>query len=122
MEQPKLIPRDNGRVLDLMQGSQLIQSFELVSAGLWAAFKGEGQSNLLHNADARAVQTSAAMALAKAEHFYRENGPLNKTEQRVAKAIEADDDTELRLLLGSPMLRSSLSQQVTRKSMERGLL
>lgn len=118
---PKLIERDGGRVLDLMQGDEVLQSFELVSAGLWAAFSGEGQRNLLHNRDALAVLNEAVMAHMSAEHHYRETGPLNEVEKRVAPAIENNDDDELLLLFQSPMLRSSLSDQLTRKYIERGL-
>ena len=122
MLEPRLVDRDDGRVLDLMQGDEVLQSFELVSAGLWAAFKGEGQRNLLHNPDAQEVLGEAVMAHMRAEHHYRETGPLNQVELRVAPAIENNDDYELLLLFQSPMLRSSLHEQVIRKYIERGLM
>jgi len=91
--------KDNGRTLDLIVNGKVTETFELVSQGLWNAFKGkpEAQENLLRNNDARKVNEQAQKALKTATFKHKELAPLSRMELGALKAINENNIEELRL-------------------------
>jgi hypothetical protein len=91
--------KDNGRTLDLIVNGKVTETFELVSQGLWNAFKGrpESQENLVRNNDARKVNEQAQKALSTATFKHKELAPLSRMELGALKAINENNIEELRL-------------------------
>jgi hypothetical protein len=122
---PELIESDNGRVLTLMVNGEPVQRFDLVSAGLWACFRGDALDALLRNERAMSVRYEAEAALSRALYEYREVAPLNRVETWVVEELDAYEqcrdgfDVECmrrraQLLFDGGQLRNSIALRLSR--------
>jgi hypothetical protein len=87
----------DGHVLHLMVNDKIAKTFELVSQGLWNAFKGkpDAQENLLRNKDALEISDLAQTELRRAEYTHREFAPLSRMEQGAIKAINENNQEDI---------------------------
>ena len=88
---PELRDREGGRVVDLVVNGKVVRSFELVSPGLWNAFKGDARDNLLNNEGPTRKREEAQDALDKELWTYKERAPLNGVERGVLQRLESGD-------------------------------
>ena len=117
-EEPYL--KENGRTLDLIVNDKVTKTFELVSQGLWDAFKGrpEGQENLLRNKEPKEVRQQAQQELAKARLLHTEYAPLTRNEKLALQAVADKDMDTLRLYERSTSLRQSIFQIVIQATID----
>jgi len=117
-EEPYL--KENGRTLDLIVNGKVTKTFELVSQGLWDAFKGrpEGQENLLRNKEPKEVRQQAQQELTKARLLHTEYAPLTRNEKLALQAVADKDMDTLRLYERSTSLRQSIFQIVIQATID----
>jgi hypothetical protein len=110
---PKLV--ENGRTVDLVVNGKVTKTFELVSQGLWDAYKGrpESQENLLQSAAARKVRDEASQALKDSNWVYSEQAPLSRVEQEAIKALASNDTSMMQRIVTNLTIRDSVLRMLS---------
>ena len=106
---------NNGRTLDLVVDGKVTKTYDLVSQGLWDAFKGrpEAQENLLQSAAARKVKDEANQALKKANWVYSEQAPLSRVENEAIKALANNDTSMIKRIVSNVTIRDSVLRMLS---------
>jgi len=110
---PKLV--NNGRTLDLVIDGKVTKTYDLVSQGLWDAFKGrsEAQENLLQSAAARKVKDEANKALKTADRIYSEQAPLSRVENEAIQALANNDTSLMKRIVTNLTIRDSVLRMLS---------
>jgi len=113
IQAPQLV--NNGRTMDLVVNGEVVKTYDLVSQGLWDAYKGrpDSQENLLQNQGPRQIRSEAIEALEDARRVYSEQAPLSSAEQKAITALENNDTTQLKLLVQNQSLRDSFLRMIS---------
>ena len=113
VQAPELV--NNGRTMDLVVNGEVVKTYELVSQGLWDAYKGrpDSQENLLQNQGPRQIRSEATEALEDARRVYSEQAPLSSAEQKAVTALENNDTAQLKLLVQNQSLKDSFLRMIS---------
>ncbi len=113
VQAPELV--NNGRTMDLVVNGKVVKTYELVSQGLWDAYKGkpDSQENLLQNQGPRQIRSEATEALEDAQRVYSEQAPLSSAEQKAVTALENNDTAQLKLLVQNQSLKDSFLRMIS---------
>ena len=113
VQAPQLV--NNGRTMDLVVNGEVVKTYDLVSQGLWDAYKGkpDSQENLLQNQGPRQIRFEAIEALEDARRVYSEQAPLSSAEQKAITALENNDTAQLKLLVQNQSLRDSFLRMIS---------
>jgi hypothetical protein len=113
VQAPQLV--NNGRTMDLVVNGEVVKTYDLVSQGLWDAYKGrpDSQENLLQNQGPRQIKSEAIEALEDARRVYSEQAPLSSAEQKAITALENNDTAQLKLLVQNQSLRDSFLRMIS---------
>jgi hypothetical protein len=113
VQAPQLV--NNGRTMDLVVNGEVVKTYDLVSQGLWDAYKGkpDSQENLLQNQGPRQIRSEAIEALEDARRVYSEQAPLSSAEQKAITALENNDTAQLKLLVQNQSLRDSFLRMIS---------
>lgn len=106
---------NNGRTLDLVINGKVTKTYDLVSQGLWDAFKGrpEAQQNLLQSAAARKVKDEANEALKDADRIYSEQAPLSRVENEAIQALANNDTLLMKRIVSNVTIRDSVLRMLS---------
>jgi hypothetical protein len=113
VQAPDLV--NNGRTLDLVIDGKVIKTYDLVSQGLWDAFKGrpEAQENLLQSAAAKKVKDEANEALKDADRIYSEQAPLSRVENDAIQALANNDTSLMKRIVTNLTIRDSVLRMLS---------
>ena len=113
VQAPQLV--NNGRTMDLVVNGEVVKTYDLVSQGLWDAYKGkpDSQENLLQNQGPRQIRSEAIEALEDARRVYSEQAPLSSAEQKAITALKNNDTAQLKLLVQNQSLRDSFLRMIS---------
>ena len=113
VQAPQLV--NNGRTMDLVVNGEVVKTYDLVSQGLWDAYKGrpDSQENLLQNQGPRQIKSEAIEDLEDARRVYSEQAPLSSAEQKAITALENNDTAQLKLLVQNQSLRDSFLRMIS---------
>ena len=113
VQAPDLV--NNGRTLDLVIDGKVIKTYDLVSQGLWDAFKGrpEAQENLLQSAAAKKVKDEANEALKDADRIYSEQAPLSRVENDAIQALANNDTLLMKRIVTNLTIRDSVLRMLS---------
>ena len=113
VQAPKLV--NNGRTLDLVIDGEVTKTYDLVSQGLWDAYKGrpEAQENLLQSAAARKIKDEATKALKTADRIYSEQAPLSRVENEAIQALANNDTSLMKRIVTNLTIRDSVLRMLS---------
>jgi hypothetical protein len=113
VQKPDLV--NKGRTLDLVVDGKVTKTYDLVSQGLWDAFKGrpEAQENLLQSAAARKIKDEANEALKNADRIYSEQAPLSRVENEAIKALANNDTLLMKRIVSNVTIRESVLRMLS---------
>lgn len=112
-QEPKLV--NNGRTLDLVIDGKVTKTYDLVSQGLWDAYKGrpEAQENMLQNQGPRQIRSEAIEALKDAQRVYSEQAPLSRVENDAIQALANNDTSLMKRIVTNLTIRDSVLRMLS---------
>jgi hypothetical protein len=113
VQAPKLV--NNGRTLDLVIDGKVTKTYDLVSQGLWDAYKGrpEAQENMLQNQGPRQIRSEAIEALEDAQRVYSEQAPLSRVENDAIQALANNDTSLMKRIVTNLTIRDSVLRMLS---------
>jgi len=113
VQAPKLV--NNGRTLDLVIDGKVTKTYDLVSQGLWDAYKGrpEAQENMLQNQGPRQIRSEAIEALKDAQRVYSEQAPLSRVENDAIQALANNDTSLMKRIVTNLTIRDSVLRMLS---------
>ena len=113
VQEPKLV--NNGRTLDLVIDGKVTKTYDLVSQGLWDAYKGrpEAQENMLQNQGPRQIRSEAIEALKDAQRVYSEQAPLSRVENDAIQALANNDTSLMKRIVTNLTIRDSVLRMLS---------
>jgi hypothetical protein len=106
---------NNGRTLDLVINGKVTKTYDLVSQGLWDAYKGrpEAQENMLQNQGPRQIRSEAIEALKDAQRVYSEQAPLSRVENDAIQALANNDTLLMKRIVTNLTIRDSVLRMLS---------
>ena len=113
VQAPELV--NNGRTMDLVVNGKVVKTYELVSQGLWDAYKGkpDSQENMLQNQGPRQIRSEAIEALEDAQRVYSEQAPLSRVENEAIQALANNDTLLMKRIVTNLTIRDSVLRMLS---------
>jgi hypothetical protein len=113
VQAPELV--NNGRTMDLVVNGKVVKTYELVSQGLWDAYKGkpDSQENMLQNQGPRQIRSEAIGALEDAQRVYSEQAPLSRVENEAIQALANNDTSLMKRIVTNLTIRDSVLRMLS---------